>query len=267
LANTPKQQARSFSQRQATYATRRTKQQLMETVPLFANWDYTNWRLIWLAIRHAMIGEVEIKKHGQEYLPQPEGMDEGQYAAYLDRAVFYNMVYRTVTGLTGSVFRRDPRILKATPKLEALTKRISKDGLSLKIFAKVITQEMLSVGRYGVLADKPETDDLTAKPYLAGYTCENILDWTTTEIDGRDEFNYILLREFTIDRRMFQFVGDEAKPNSTYGQLFINYRVLRLAYNEDEPLGVYQEFYSRGDANADLSEDPRSARRWSTVCR
>lgn len=239
------------------YATRQSKQQMMANIPLFANWDYANWRMIWLAIRHAMIGEVEIKKHGTEYLPQPEGMDDGQYAAYLDRAVFYNMVYRTVTGLTGAIYRRDPRLLKAPPKLTTLTKRISKDGLSLKLFAKVITQEMLSTGRYGVLADKADVDSPTALPYLAGYTCENILDWTTTEIDGRDEFDYILLREFSVDRRLYEMVGDQLVPNATYGQLFTVYRVLRLAYNEVEGRWEYrQELYSRDSADADMTEEP-----------
>lgn len=255
-----KQQARTFAQRQAMYATRQSKQQMMENVPLFANWDYANWRLIWLAIRHAMIGEVEIKKHGTEYLPQPDGMDDAQYSAYLDRAVFYNMVYRTVTGLTGAIYRRDPRLLRAPPKLTAITKRISKDGLSLKLFAKVITQEMLSVGRYGVLVDKSNIDSPTAKPYFAGYTCENILDWTTTEIDGRDEFDYILLREFVVDRRMYDILGDKLVPNLSYGQLFTVYRVLRLIWNEFEQRWEYrQEVYRRESADAELTEEPEIA--------
>ena len=229
----------------------------MENIPLFANWDYANWRLIWLAIRHAMIGEIEIKKHGTEYLPQPEGMDDAQYSAYLDRAVFYNMVYRTVTGLTGAIYRRDPRLLNAPPKLRDLTKRISKDGLSLKLFAKVITQEMLSVGRFGVLADKSNTDSPDSKPYLAGYTCENILDWTTVEIDGRDEFDYILLREFIVDRRLYEMIGDQLVPNATYGQLFTVYRVLRLIWNDADGRWEYrQELYTRGSADADMTEEP-----------
>lgn len=255
--NVTKSQARTFRQRQATYASRMSKQQMMENVPLFANWDYANWRLIWLAIRHAMIGEVEIKKHGTEYLPRPEGMDDGQYDAYLDRAVFYNMVFRTVTGLTGAIFRRDPRLIRPTPKLAEVVKRVSKDGLSLKIFAKVIAQEMLSVGRYGVLVDKTSFDSPTAKPYLAGYTCENILDWTTTEIDGRDEYDYILLREFVVDRRMYDMAGDQLVPNTSYGQLFTVYRVLRLTFNAEQNRWEYrQEIYQRESTDADLTEQP-----------
>lgn len=255
--NITKRQARTFAQRQAAYATKRNKQELLSSAPLYTNWDYNNWRMIWQAIRHAMIGEVEIKKHGKEYLPQPEGMDDGQYVAYLDRAVFYNMVYRTVTGLTGSIFRRDPRLLRAGPKLTELCKRVSKDGLSLRVFTKVVSQEMLSVGRYGILADKPDSNDPLAKPYLAGYTCENILDWTTVEIDGRDEHDYILLREFTVDRRLFRFEGSEAKPNTSYGQLFARYRVLRLIWNDTDLRWEYQqEVYARDAEDADLTETP-----------
>ena len=229
----------------------------MAQAPKFTNWDYNNWRMIWMAIRHAMIGEVEIKRHGGMYLPQPEGMDDTQYAAYLDRAVFYNMVYRTVTGLTGAIYRRDPRLLRGGPKLNKMTKRISKDGLSLSVFAKVASQEMLSVGRYGVLVDKSKNDGPDVRPYLAGYSCENILDWSTTEIDGRDEFDFILLREFQQDRRLYRFEGSEAKPNDTYGKLFMNYRILRLVYDEDLERVVYQqEFYSADGEDADLTEEP-----------
>lgn len=252
-----KGQIKQHHRRQAHYSQMRSKQELMERAPAFTNWDYNNWRLVWTAIRHAMIGEIAIKQQGQLYLPQPDGMDAEQYSAYLERAVFYNMTYRTVTGLTGAIFRRDPRLLKAGAKLKDLTKRISKDGLSLNIFAKVVAQEMLSVGRYGILVDKAETDSPNAKPYLAGYTCENILDWTTTEIDGRDEFDYILLREFQTDRRLVRMEGDEAKPNPSYGKLFMNYRILRLVYDEDYDRLVYQqEFYSSAGEDADLTEDP-----------
>jgi hypothetical protein len=256
-AQTTKRQARTFRQRQELYAQSRSKQEMAELTPGFVNYDYSNWREIWRSIRHAMIGEIAIKQQGKIYLPQPEGMDDGQYAAYLDRAVFYNMVYRTVTGLTGAIFRRDPRVINPGPKLKALLPRISKDGLSMAIFSKVIAQDMLSTGRFGVLADKPNTNDLLSRPYLAGYTAENILDWTTTDIDGRDEYDYILLREFRVDRRLVTFEGTTSYANPTYGQLFNAYRVLRLIWDDYEGKWAYhQEFYARDAADADMTEDP-----------
>lgn len=229
---------------------------MSEQAPTFVHYDYSHWREIWRSIRHAMIGEVEIKRHGKTYLPKPEGMDNDQYRAYLDRAPFYNMVYRTVTGLTGSIFRRDPRLLNAGPLLSKRAERISKDGLSLPIFTKVIAQEMLSPGRYGVLVDKAASGDVT-EPYLAPYTCENILDWTTTEIDGMTEVDYVLLREFKVDRRLMVIAGTKTAANSNYGQLFVSYRVLRLTYNDETARWEYhQEFYSRDDEDADLTETP-----------
>lgn len=252
-----KGQVKRFHNRQAHYASLRSRQELIERAPQFSNWDYNNWREIWTAIRHAMIGEVEVKRHGKMYLPQPEGMDDEQYSAYLDRAVFYNMVYRTVTGLTGSIFRRDARLLNAGPRLREIAKRTSKDGLSFNVFAKVVAQEMLSVGRYGVLVDKSTNDGPLVRPYLAGYTCENILDWSTIELDGRDEYDFILLREFEADRRLYIFEGNEAKPNPNYGHLYIQYRILRLVWSEEFERYVYQqEFYSNPGQDADLTEEP-----------
>jgi len=252
-----KGQVKRFHNRQAHYASLRSRQELIERAPQFSNWDYNNWREIWTAIRHAMIGEVEIKRHGKMYLPQPEGMDEEQYSAYLDRAVFYNMVYRTVTGLTGSIFRRDARLLNAGPRLKQISRRTSKDGLSFNVFSKVVAQEMLSVGRYGVLVDKSANDGPFVRPYLAGYTCENILDWSTAEIDGRDEFDFILLREFEPDRRIVTFEGNESKPNPNYGHLYIKYRILRLVWDENFDRMVYQqELYENPGQDADLTEEP-----------
>jgi hypothetical protein len=247
----------------AAAAARRRRVDVEDLLPLYVNADYAFWRNIWRGIRHAMIGEVEIKRHGAVYLPRMESMDDDQWYAYLERAVFYNMVYRTVTGLTGAIFRRDPRLLKAGPKLKKLSERISKDGLSLALFTKVAAQEMLSVGRYGVLLDKAQSDDPTVTPFFAGYTTENILDWTTAEIEGKTELDYILLREFKVDRRLTVPSGAKLKgnvvyePNPTYGQLFQRYRVLRLTYNDESLKWEYtQELYERDHQDSNLSEDP-----------
>mgnify|MGYP000043037929 CR=1 FL=1 len=236
-----------------------------EAVPTFVNAEYTEWRDIWRSIRHAMIGEPMIKKHGRRYLPQLEGMDDDQYSAYLDRAVFFNMTYRTVTGLTGSIFRRSPRLLKAGPKMEKLAQRISRDGLSLELLAKVVTQEQLSVGRCGLLLDKVEETSAGAdqsQPYLALYTAENICDWTEVEIDGRTEYDFILLREFVIDRRLTKINGSgkaaKMVPNDNYGALYTRWRILRLVYNEETLKWEYrQEVYERDNGDADMTEEPK----------
>src|ERR1051326_3147997 len=42
------------------------------------------------------------------YLPMLDGQDLAQYAAYVERALWYGATKRTVQGLTGAVFRKDP---------------------------------------------------------------------------------------------------------------------------------------------------------------
>jgi hypothetical protein len=241
----------------------RTAQQLADLLPLYSHADYVEWREIWRGIRHAMLGEPAIKRQREQYLPATDGMDTDQYAAYLDRAVFFNMTSRTVTGMTGAIFRRAPRLLNAGAKTLKMANSISKDGLSLSILAKVVSQEQLSVGRVGLLLDKADetTGSPTATPYLALYTAENILDWTVVEIEGRFEPDYILLREFFVDRRptITKKVGRGAvvETNYAYGQLFIRLRILRLVYNEADNRWEYQqELYERENGDADLSVEP-----------
>ncbi|USM11597.1 portal protein [Citromicrobium phage vB_CbaS-RXM] len=242
----------------------RSKKTLEDFAPLYTHADYNEWRDIWRSIRHAMIGEPAIKAHAERYLPRNSGLDDDQYKAFLERAVFFNMTYRTVTGLTGSIFRRAPRLLNAGPKLTKLSKRISKDGLSLELLAKVVAQEQLSVGRAGLLLDKaPEVPGRNADPYLALYTTENILDWTETEIDGRTEYDMILLREFYVDRRpsVVEGSGKSAKqvPNRSYGELFTRLRKLILEYNPDTLKWEYRQLvFEKDHEDADMAGDPTS---------
>jgi hypothetical protein len=257
--NSPKLRAEPLKPQRKRNA--RSRKSLEDAAPLYSNADYGEWRDIWRSIRHAMVGEPAIKRESERYLPMLEGMDEDTYRAYLDRAVFFNMTYRTVTGLTGSIFRRAPRLLNAGKKVQKLAKRISKDGLSLELLAKVTAQEQLSVGRAGMLLDKaPETPGKNPDPYLALYTAENILDWTETEIDGRTERDMILLREFYVDRRpsIVEGLGKRAKevPNPGYGELFVRLRKLVLEYNEESLKWEYsQHVYERENRDADLAGD------------
>jgi hypothetical protein len=251
----------------------RDKEHLNDLVPLWTNWDYRNWRLIWRAIRHAMIGEVEIKRHGTEYLPKPEGMDSGPVFGLprSRRLLQHGLPDRHRLGWR----HLPPPSAHPQDWSEALklTKRVSKDGFSLLIFSKVVAQEMLSVGRYGVLADKPVSSDIDSQPYLAGYTCENILDWTQVEIDGRFEFDYILLREFHTDRRQFVVEGAARtpRPSRTSATATSSSRIAPCASATTrgrQRWEYFQALYIRDDADADLTESRRnSTSRWSTACR
>lgn len=217
-------------------------------LPVWAHPEVVYWTPEWKMIRDAILGEKQIKSENTLYLPQPEGLDDGEYEAYLHRAVFYNMVSRTVTGLTGTLFRRKPVIDNLPKTLD--TKRITKDGQDLNIFAKEAAREIISMGRYGVLLDMDKPEKGKNKiPFFAGYLAENIQDWEEEVIDGFTVATNIVLREIKISRQQsnYGFRGSR--------QYYAQYRVLSLDV-EDDGSRVYRQYlYQNDERDADPESD------------
>lgn len=167
--------------------------------------EYQYWRLDWQKVRDVIAGQREIKRKGATYLPRlNKKQDTEAYAAYLSRAVFYNMTAQTVNGMIGQIFRRDPKydnlpktIVWTTKALKArLDSRFAKDGTGSINFTKTTVGEQIALGRFGVLVDCPAVESNTPDAYVVGYTAENIMDWRWSEINGRYQISRVLLREF-----------------------------------------------------------------------
>ena len=62
----------------------------------------------WLCARDVLAGERVIKLAGQHYLPRLDAQNEEDYAAYRDRASFFNATPRTGEGYSGLIFPRAP---------------------------------------------------------------------------------------------------------------------------------------------------------------
>lgn len=194
--------------------------------------DYTYWAEYWEIIRDAEVGEVEIKRKAQKYLPKLPSHDAQQYKSYLQRAVFFNMTSRTLNALYGTVFNRAPKVSGFDPKLTEAARKIAKDGTSLHLLAKTTVKEVLAVGRYGLLVDAKTEEN--RKPFITSYTAENILDWTMDDINGEHQLARVVLREIYYDR---------SEPWQPY-QYRARFRVLSLAD------GVYRQFIYEGEAGA-----------------
>ena len=205
--------------------------------------DYTYWSPHWETIRDAEIGEIEVKRKGEKYLPRQATHDAKQYRSYLKRAVFYNMTSRTLNALYGTVFRRAPKIGGLNKKLKEASKKITKEGMSLHLLTKTIVKEVLAVGRYGMLVDA--SPDGKGNPYIACYTAENILDWQMAEINGQWTLSKVTLREIYYDR-------DSHWSPYEYRARF---RVLVLEHDEDEDAHVYVQ-YVYGDTDTAPGQIP-----------
>ena len=125
----------------------------------------------WSRIRDSFDGSDAIKSKGVDYLPKLSGQTSEQYNAYKLRAVYYNGIERTVKGLVGAVMRVDP-IIDVPPKVEEWLQDITGTGISLNDFISHMLSEQLLTGRQGVLIDRNEV-----RPYLTGYTTEQITNW------------------------------------------------------------------------------------------
>lgn len=199
---------------------------------LYMHPDYTYYHPEWVMIRDAIAGERRIKEKGTDYLPALDIEYGTTYKVYKDRAIFVNMVGRTVLGLVGTVFRRP---LKVENIAKEDVKNVTLIGTDLNTFAKKLAYEICAVGRVGVLVDMR-----TDRPYFTEYIAENILSWRTEVVNDREVLTYVLLREIVDETPILD--GVSANPSvargysSSYvGGLRARYRVLIL---ED---GVYKQ--------------------------
>lgn len=183
--------------------------------------DYKYYHPEWTMIRDAIAGERRIKEQGDKYLP-PLDVEYGtSYNTYKERAVFVNMVSRTVLGLVGTVFRRPAKIQKVDKKF---LQNITLKGQSFHTFCKQITMEVCAVGRVGVLVDM----GTTGSPYLTEYVAENILSWRTEVVNGREVLTYVLLREITDETPILDPSRTSFTNLYSTGALRARYRVLIL---------------------------------------
>lgn len=203
------------------------------------------WYCTWALIRDCVAGEKQVKEAGKTYLPQMEGMEAEDYAAFKRRSTFYNFTGRTVGALSGSIFRRQPVVEGLPDRLTERLQDITKDGASLITFASYAAEEVFQTNHFGVLVDLPETETTDPRPFLVGYQAENILDWDVGRhpTTGRFRLTRVVLRE----------TEEQRESTSAARNMFAVYRECVL---EGE---VYtQRVYRAAGRDAELKESDRA---------
>ncbi len=212
--------------------------------------EYSNRTEQWERIRDAIEGQDEIKDQGQRYLPKPSGMTAEAYKAYKLRAEFYSVTERTLRGMSGMVFRHDP-VVDLPAKLEPYRNAASTAGHSLNVLIENIVNELLSVGRYGLLVDfSSEDTTATSIPHLATYTAENITDWELCRKGGMRKLKRLVLKE---DLGEEDESNEESRTTEMRLELLINdegnYEVRRWRSEKDKGLSKKspREYAMQGD--------------------
>lgn len=147
----------------------------------------------WRKCRDARDGEEAIKARGKDYLPPlPEQSQEG-YDNYLRRALWYGATGRTVDSLLGLMFWRPAR-MEMPAKQEWMLEDVDGAGAPVAELAETVADEVITVGRCGILVDYPEVEPGASRldveraqiqPYAAVIKTEDILSWKYTTIGHR----------------------------------------------------------------------------------
>ncbi len=148
--------------------------------------EYSEYCNIWERCRDAAAGEDAIKKGGEKYLPRPAGQNDAEYKAYLARAYWFNATQRTVDGLTGLVYRKEPKI-EAPDSMADMLDDITMSGVTFRELSAQVVEDVIKIGRCGILVDFPrvngrvetvyQAEQAGARPYMVMYDAEHITNW------------------------------------------------------------------------------------------
>ena len=161
--------------------------------------DYDANLIAWLRARDVIAGEDAVKTGDIKYLPRLDCQSDNEYLGYKSRACFFNATARTADGFLGLLFRRDPEVKMPDRHagvggaLRVFTDDVDLMGTSLFTFCKGVVGEVLAVGRSGTLIDWQGGDE--SRAYVVRYAAEDILNWQTQRINGRNVVTMIALRE------------------------------------------------------------------------
>lgn len=222
---------------------------------------------LYYLIRDAIAGEVTVKHARTKYLPMPNATDKSpenkeRYEAYLTRAVFYNVARRTLLGLMGQVFMRDP-VIQVPKLLDPIIANSTGTGVNINQLAKRAVNYNLAYSRTGIFVDYPVTDSDGAsiaelesgriRPTLSIYAPNEIINWRTTNIGAEEVISLVVVYELWA-------IDDDGFELTNSGQ----FRVMRLDENGEYVLEIWRE---PSPTRADGLQVPRGNFELNTIYR
>jgi hypothetical protein len=161
--------------------------------------DYLANLPVWSRARDVMAGEDAIKYRGERYLPKLVDQTDEEYQAYKARACFFNATNRTADGFLGLIFRREPTVKLPERNsgvggsLRVFSEDVDLMGTSLSTYCRAVVSEVVAVGRCGTLIDWEDAGETRA--FVVRYSAENIVNWRTGRVNGRNCLTMVVLTE------------------------------------------------------------------------
>lgn len=163
-------------------------------------------------VRDVAKGTTHLRGQTTRYLPKHASEETDDYNRRLGMAVLsVNAVERTVTGLAGMVFRKDPMLGEDVPDVivEHL-ENVDYAGTHLDTFSRALFVDGLESGHAGILVDAPsvqtkdgrrptgaEEIELGVRPYWIPISQEQIIGWRTINLNGQTVLAQLVIHEPT----------------------------------------------------------------------
>lgn len=156
----------------------------------------------WRKVRDAISGDMKHYLRNVGATEADKKYGEQRQQEYEDGAIVYNFTRRTLSGMVGSVMRKDPE--QAFPKaMDYLKENADGSGVGLWQHAQDTLMEIDAVGRGGLLVDAPAVIAATMaeqnagqlNPVIAFYTAENIISWRLKRVGSINKVVMVVLRE------------------------------------------------------------------------
>ncbi len=130
----------------------------------------------WGVVRAVIAGDQAMRNGG--FLPYLNAADTSEQnkarnEAYIERAVFYGATGRTLDGLIGIAFRKDPSH-ELPERLQYLLTDADGSRNSIYQQSQAVAANVLEVGRHGLMVD---FDADLNRPVIKSYSAENIINW------------------------------------------------------------------------------------------
>lgn len=159
-------------------------------------------------VRDLWGGTERLRECGATYLPRSPAEEADNYQTRLDIAVLFNAFRRTVSGLTGLVFAKDPTLSEDVPApIKTHFENIDNAGAHGDVFLRDQFQDALQTGHNLILVEYPATggkqtaaDEMReVRPYWVPIKKDNIVSWRTTTEYGAPVLTQLVVKECTME--------------------------------------------------------------------
>ena len=149
---------------------------------------------------------------GSTYLPREPKESNAAYQIRLKRSVFWNAFRRTVQGLTGMIFRKNPQLGEDVPEqIQTLTENIDLEGNHIDTFSKDVFRTSLVDGHSFILVDMPEVamgaeatladeQEMGVRPYWCKVNKNQVVNWQSVTEAGKTELVQVSIREQVVEQ-------------------------------------------------------------------